>query len=102
MTQPIYTPKTIQLISQISAFTNTSADVMSDGTINWCIKHPTGHYHIEMDINNKEVNFVDYDADDKTYYAILCCVVRADYDQHDCYSGEPHSHSHEEEAQEEE
>lgn len=101
MTQPIYTPKTIQLISQISAFTNTSADVMSDGTINWCIKHPMGHYHIEMDINNNEVNFVDYDADDKTYYAILCCVVRADYDHHDCYS-EPHSHSHEEEAQEEE
>lgn len=90
MTTPIFTPSVISLISQISVFTKTNVDTMSNHTLNWCVKHKFGHYHIELDINDKQVKFIDYDGDDKTYFAITYVAVAAGFDSDDYYETDFH------------
>ena len=95
---PIFTPEVISLISTISVFTKTSVDYMQNHTLNWCVKHKFGHYHIELDIHNKLLKFIDYDGDDKTYFAITYKAIQAGFDADDYYE----TNSHEEEEVEEE
>lgn len=90
MTTPIFTPLVISLISQISVFTKTNVDTMSNHTLNWCVKHKFGHYHIELDINDKLLKFIDYDGDDKTYFAIKFVAAVAGFDADDYYESDLH------------
>lgn len=55
------------LVSRISVFLNRSIDTSSEGHAGWTL--PDGS-SIQLDMVEKEVRFIDYEGDDKTYFAI--------------------------------
>lgn len=57
----------IWLVSRISVFLNRSIDSSSEGMAAWILPDGSG---IQLDMVEKEVRFIDYTGDDKTYFAI--------------------------------
>jgi len=95
MKQMTLTFQEIDLIGQISSFTTSSPVSHQGGVISWCVKHNCGHYHIDMDTNDKEVKLIDFDADDKTYFALTAASIMAEYKCEDYYTHTPHHHDEE-------
>jgi hypothetical protein len=56
------------MISRISVFLNQSIDTMSTGSCEWTLPDGSG---IRLDMVEKEIRFIDFEGDDKTYYAIV-------------------------------
>jgi hypothetical protein len=58
----------IWMISNISVFLGQGIDTTQGDSVYW---HLDNGSQLEIDFKNKEVKFVDWRSDDKTYFAIV-------------------------------
>ena len=58
----------VWMISQISVFLNHSIDTVQGNSVYWLLDDNS---QLEINFDDKEVKFIDWVGDDKTYFAIL-------------------------------
>lgn len=58
----------IWMISNISVFLGESMDTQQGDSVFWFLKNGS---QLEIDFKNKEIKFIDWDTDLKTYYSII-------------------------------
>jgi hypothetical protein len=80
----------VLMISQISAFTGFAIDSVidsnEDNVVIWYLNDGKNHYEIHLNFNKKEVGFVDWIADDKTYFSILGIALSSGYTCEDYFT----------------
>lgn len=57
----------VWMVSRVSVFLNQSCDTEMDNVIYWL----TDNGEVELDFNKKELRFIDWVGDDKTYFSLV-------------------------------
>jgi len=73
----------VWVISRVSVFLNESIHSEQGGSVYWHFQDGTV---IEVDCTNKEIKFVDWVKDDKSYYSIVGVAAMAGYEYNDYFS----------------
>lgn len=76
----------IWIISQISAFTGTPVGSTMNEVVVWYLGGLKEHYEVRIDFENKELGFVDWIGDDKTYYSLVGVAMMAGFTTEDYYT----------------
>lgn len=72
----------VWMISRVSAFLGQGMDTVMDNFVEWYLNDGS---QVCINFNTKEVVFVDWVGDDKTYYSIVGLASMADFTSHDAY-----------------
>lgn len=72
----------VWMISRVSAFLGQGIDTQMDNFVEWYLNDGS---QVCINFNTKEVVFVDWVGDDKTYYSIVGLASMADFTSHDAY-----------------
>lgn len=73
----------VWMISRVSAFLGQGIDTQMNDFVNWILNDGS---QVAINFNTKEVVFVDWVGDDKTYYSIVGVASMADFTTHDAYT----------------
>ena len=73
----------VWMISRVSAFLGQGIDTQMDNFVEWYMNDGS---QVAINFNTKEVVFVDWVGDDKTYYSIVGLASMADFTTHDAYT----------------
>lgn len=75
----------IWMISRISAFLGVEIHIEQGNTVGWYIggKNLT---EVLLDFDNKELGFVDWTGDDKTYYSLVGVAMMAGFTTEDYFT----------------
>lgn len=76
----------IWIISQISAFTGASIGSTQDQVVVWYLGDSKTHYELYLDFSKKELGFVDWVGDDKTYYSLVGVALSGGYTVEDYFT----------------
>jgi hypothetical protein len=71
------------MISRVSAFLGQGIDTQMDNFVEWYMNDGS---QVVINFNTKEVVFVDWVGDDKTYYSIVGLASMSDFTTHDAYT----------------
>ena len=75
----------VWMISRISAFTGFSICTTQGNLVVW--DSPSlPHYEIHLDFDKKELGFVDWVGDDKTYYSLVGVAMMAGFTTEDYFT----------------
>jgi hypothetical protein len=70
------------LVSSIAVFLNSTCDMVCDDMVAFY----TRKGEVVLDITNREIRFIDWTGDDKTYFAIIGIGTMRDYTSNDYYT----------------
>lgn len=75
----------IWMISRISAFLGEQIHIEQGNTVGWYIggKHLS---EVMLDFDKKELGFVDWTGDDKTYYSLVGVAMMAGFTTEDYFT----------------
>lgn len=73
----------VWVISRISVFLNESIGGEQGSIVEWYMNDGS---QIQIDFDRKEINFIDWVGDDKTYYSIVGVASMAEFTTNDCYT----------------
>lgn len=73
----------IWMISRISAFLNETIGTTMGGLVEW---YSTTHGQVTLDFDKKELGFVDWTGDDKTYYSLVGVAMMAGFNTEDYFT----------------
>ena len=76
----------VWMISQVSAFTGFSIGTTMDSLVVWYLNDGKNHYEIHIDFDKKELGFVDWVGDDKTYYSIVGVAMMGGFTTEDYFT----------------
>jgi hypothetical protein len=76
----------VWMISQVSAFTGFSIGTTMDNLVVWYLNDGKNHYEIHLDFDKKELGFVDWVGDDKTYYSIVGVAMMGGFTTEDYFT----------------
>ena len=75
----------IRMISEISAFLGDGGIDIQDNIVSWTLFFPKGVGKVELNFENKELIFVDWNGDDKTYYALIGLALTSKFEIIDAF-----------------
>ena len=75
----------IRMISQISAFLEDGGIEIQDNIVSWTLFFPKGVGKVELNFENKELIFVDWNGEDKTYYALVGLGLTSEFEIIDAF-----------------
>jgi len=73
----------VWMISRVAAFLGQGIDTQMDNFVEWYMNDGS---QVVINFNTKEVVFVNWVGDDKTYYSIVGLASMADFTTHDAYT----------------
>jgi len=73
----------VWVISRVSVFLNESIHSEQNYSVFWYFDDGSA---VEVDCQKREINFIDWLGDDKTYYSIVGVAAMSDYTTNDCYT----------------
>jgi hypothetical protein len=73
----------VWMISRVSGFLGQGIDTQMDNFVEWYMNDGS---QVVINFNTKEVVFVDWVGDDKTYYSIVGLASMSDFTTHDAYT----------------
>lgn len=76
----------IWMISRISAFTGQQIDEQTDDSVAWYIPFKNEIGTVFLDFKKKELGFIDWIGDDKTYYSLVGVAMMGGWTTEDYYS----------------
>ena len=76
----------VWMISQISAFLGEQIDIQSDDMVGWSPENSKGVMGVHLDFEKKELGFVDWVGDTKTYYALVGVAMIAGFTTEDYFT----------------
>lgn len=75
----------IRMIAQISAFLGEGGIEIQDNIVSWTLFFPKGVGEVEIDFEKKELTFVDWGGDDKTYYSLIGLALNSKFEINDAF-----------------
>jgi hypothetical protein len=75
----------ILMISEISAFLGEGEIVIQDNIVIWDLFFPKGVGEVELNFEKKELIFVNWNGDDKTYYALVGLALTSKFEIIDAF-----------------
>jgi hypothetical protein len=75
----------ILMISEISAFLGEGEIVIQDNVVIWDLFFPKGVGEVELNFEKKELIFVNWNGDDKTYYALVGLALTSKFEIIDAF-----------------
>lgn len=76
----------VWMVSRISAFLGTQIDGATDDLVVWYVENNKGVSEVFLDFTKKELGFVDWIGDDKTYYSLVGVAMMADFTTEDYFN----------------
>ena len=76
----------VWMISRLSAFLGEQICSQTDTLVDWVIETRGGSSTVVLDFEKKELGFVDWMGDDKTYYALCGVAMTAGFTSEDYYT----------------
>lgn len=76
----------VWMISQVSAFLGVQLDATTDDFAIWYVENNKGMSEIHLDFGTKELGFVNWIGDDKTYYSLVGVAMMAGFTTEDYYT----------------
>jgi hypothetical protein len=76
----------VWMISQVSAFLGTQLDAATDDFAIWYVENNKGMSELHLDFDKKELGFVDWIGDTKTYYALVGMAMIAGFTTEDYFT----------------
>lgn len=73
----------VWMISRVSVFLNESIGCTQGNLVEWYMNDGS---QVEINFDSKEINFIDWVGDDKTYYSIVGVASMAGFITHDCFT----------------
>lgn len=73
----------IWMISRISAFLNETIGTTMGNLVEW---YSNQHGQVILDFDKKELGFVDWTGDEKTYYSLVGVAMLADFTTEDYFT----------------
>lgn len=73
----------VWMISRVSAFLGQSIATQMNDFVDWILNDGS---QVVINFNTKEVVFVDWVGDDKTYYSIVGVASMTEFTTHDAYT----------------
>ena len=76
----------VWMISRVSAFLGAQIDATTDDFVIWYVENGKGLSEIHLDFSKKELGFVNWVGDDKTYYSLVGVAMMAGFTTEDYYN----------------
>jgi hypothetical protein len=77
----------VWMVSRISAFTGQSIGSTQGNLVVWYLNDAhSNHYEIHLDFHKKELGFLDWCGDDKTYYSLVGVAMMAEFTTEDYFT----------------
>jgi len=73
----------VWMISRISAFLESGIGQSMDDLFVWYVEHKRGQSQIVLDFTKKELGFINWSGDDKTYYSLVGVAMMAEFTTED-------------------
>jgi hypothetical protein len=75
----------VWMVSRVSAFLGESIGSEAENFVSWYVESKKGLSTIFLDFEKKELGFVNWLGDDKTYYSLVGVVMMAGFTTEDYY-----------------
>jgi hypothetical protein len=75
----------VWMVSRLSAFLGQSIDGEAENFVSWYVENKSGLSTIFLDFEKKELGFVNWLGDDKTYYSLVGVAMIAGFTTEDYY-----------------
>ena len=76
----------VWMISRISAFTGWSISTTQGNAVTWDSLEKNNFSEVILDFDKKELGFVDWVGDDKTYYSLVGVAMMAGFTTEDYFT----------------
>jgi len=73
----------VWMISMVSVFLNESIATTQGNLVDWVLNDGS---QLVINFDEKEVAFVDWVGDEKTYFSIVGVALSRDFTTHDCFT----------------
>ncbi len=76
----------VWMISQISAFLGEQIGIQQGNMVGWYPENHRGVMEVHLDFDKKELGFVDWVGDTKTYYSLVGIAMIAGFTTEDYFT----------------